>query len=621
MDTIAIKLDQMLDFPAIVLTLKKNAQFVGLFIILLAALIVIPLNNQPTRLSSQAASATCPYSITYYGRHYKSGKLVYSSASFYCTRYSSNQTIYAKTTPYVRSGLTKAEWNEYLYGYCECDVPLSDPAPTPPAPAGQSTTTSSPYQLNLNSGYTVKGTQVYPSATVTCQATSQPEQLTALSEKYWREYASEYCQVASTPEEPNPAPPSTPPTPPATNPPAPEQPPTISTGQPEFSVRLLGVEPASVLEQIKQSPIERVHPRILPPPYDWGSQEIPLFKELNQAGKKIAVTLHPSFSMPGDKQCNKTDQPSIQQFSTWAKQKVALHPYVDTWEIMNEADFDLTKSSGDAGGCYGSNPSGYANVFIAVAEAIKAQNPQTKVAISGLALDDCYIFNDNRNVKTGSSGKFNCDFLKQVLTELKRQNKLSLLEVVPIHAYNDFRSSWVKTNNTWLGTKADYVRELLDSFGLNNTEIWITEGTGASAPTDTWTTRNETNQATMAAIWAVEAAAYNHNNRKINVLSYFTTIDQASNAYKFGLFNEAGSAKLVWNKYLEIKNIIQNNSYRQTDYKSYGSYTLIKHRFGNCTIGYLDYYDRIGRKWGVPSAINDSELGSVGPAPVIKCAN
>lgn len=126
-------------------------------------------------------------------------------------------------------------------------------------------------------------------------------------------------------------------------------------------------------------------------------------------------------------------------------------PVVLYWEFFNEPDRDVW---------WGNKGNEFANMLKQVYPAVKSANPQAKVVFPGIAYD---WFEDQ-----------NGPFVRSFLTDVLNNGAGNYFDIMNFHAYPAFHTNWTQNEGPGLLEKANAIRGVLNSYGLNKPLI-VTE--------------------------------------------------------------------------------------------------------------------------------------------------
>ncbi len=312
-------------------------------------------------------------------------------------------------------------------------------------------------------------------------------------------------------------------------------------------------------------------------------------------------------------------------------------PIVDHWEISNEQDFNYDHAGSgesDYGGCFGDDPSAYADHIRAVYLAAQQASPDVRILFGGVAYDRLY---NKSGYDPNNRGPFNYYFVGQVLTELYdtygQEASFPFFDAVAVHVYNDFRNNWDGTqpnNQELIGKVSDFRSNQLYSsgkFDLRSAPLMLTEASLPSMPSDPWTDRSEAIQAAYPGQLATRAMAAGVENVvwfsiEDNFIApcdappwYWHTygllrseaVEQAAKAcspnplpgYDVDTDHEEKPSHAAFRTAGEQ---LEDSSYdRQLSTSETGSYQIEAHRFQKSDSSYLlvaftDHGERLGRK-------------------------
>jgi hypothetical protein len=187
-----------------------------------------------------------------------------------------------------------------------------------------------------------------------------------------------------------------------------------------------------------------------------------------------------------------------------------LLPEVLYFTLYNEADFDLINNNGEAdyGGCWGQAPTDYAEMVHMAYLAMKSGNPRVQVLFGGIAYDR-FTAQSKPGWYPGPTGPFDYNFTRNVLSYLYTtypgDPNLPFFDIMSFHNYNDFRDAWDGTmpNDQELLGKIKHIKDnqlyVSGLYDLRDMPFVCSEIGVASAPTDTWTERNEAYQSDYVA--------------------------------------------------------------------------------------------------------------------------
>ncbi|MFQ6087666.1 MAG: glycosyl hydrolase 53 family protein [Candidatus Methanofastidiosia archaeon] len=183
--------------------------------------------------------------------------------------------------------------------------------------------------------------------------------------------------------------------------------------------------------------------------YEWSS----LDDYVNTANKNninLLVTINPGCLWGGSRYGLPTD---IFSYVAFVKVLVQRYPNVKYWQIHNEVN---------GGVFWKDNPKNYAKLVRATSNAIKKGCPECKI-----------VLGSSINIDERANPKSIVPYFESVLQELKKDDK----KYFDVFDYHFFPPNGYTPDSYYkmLDEGIDSVRNLLDRYGYNNAEIWITE--------------------------------------------------------------------------------------------------------------------------------------------------
>lgn len=217
-------------------------------------------------------------------------------------------------------------------------------------------------------------------------------------------------------------------------------------------------------------------------------------------------------------------------------------PVVTYFEMYNEPDGNDMPGVG-RWGKYGAR---YAQMLGVASSAIKAANPNAKVAFGGIAYD---AFEDQ-------GGQFVRSFLDDVLAAGGGSN----FDVMSFHQYPAFRGRWTTGKGPGLREKAAAVRKKLQDHGVNK-PIIITESGWHSSNDDPNYPSSDENQSRYVVELFTQSLAAN-----IDLLTWWSLYDLPDFAYADGLVTAGDpvTKKLSFNVYKILTNELGSAKYVRT---------------------------------------------------------
>jgi hypothetical protein len=188
-------------------------------------------------------------------------------------------------------------------------------------------------------------------------------------------------------------------------------------------------------------------------------------------------------------------------------------PVVDYWEFYNEPDNGSITSGEQGQGYWGHNGVKYAQMLCAVYPAMKAASPRVQVALGGIAYD---WFEED-------GGPFVRRFLDDVLTAGGGQ----CLDVMNFHYYPAFEAKWA-TYGPGLNGKANFLRSLLESYGLRGLPMIVTEAGHHSNNYPDWPSTPEIQAGYVVKLFTQSLAA------SLKVMIWWTWSDYEIYQYAWG---------------------------------------------------------------------------------------
>ncbi|MBI3978830.1 MAG: cellulase family glycosylhydrolase [Chloroflexi bacterium] len=155
-------------------------------------------------------------------------------------------------------------------------------------------------------------------------------------------------------------------------------------------------------------------------------------------------------------------------------------PYnVKYWEMYNEPDNVNVQNSGAQGGLWGGHGEKYARMLQVVYPAVKAADPNAKVVLGGLTMDDF----------TTEGGNNDPNFLDDVLRTLSSGGGPGF-DVMNFHYYPEYAWRWNQIgkdsgHGPGIAGKAGRIRDRLAAFGFHSLPLICTEF-GLSSASDRW---------------------------------------------------------------------------------------------------------------------------------------
>jgi len=206
-------------------------------------------------------------------------------------------------------------------------------------------------------------------------------------------------------------------------------------------------------------------------------------------------------------------------------------PIVDYLEFYNEPDGGSPIVSDYGGGYWGPFGDEYAQMLCAVYPVIKSASPRTQVALGGLAYD---WFTDQEE----NPGPFVREFLDDVLAAGGGQ----CIDAMNFHYFPCARETWADYR-FGLGGKADFLRDKLREYGLENMPMIVTE---AGWHSDNVSDRQSTPE--IQARRVVELFAQSLSV-PLDILIWWTWIDPSSFYGAYGLLTQDLQTKPAYSAY------------------------------------------------------------------------
>jgi hypothetical protein len=204
-------------------------------------------------------------------------------------------------------------------------------------------------------------------------------------------------------------------------------------------------------------------------------------------------------------------------------------PIVRHFQVSNEPDYSPSHGAGEAdnGGCFGDDPAAYADHLRAAFLGLKAADARTVVLFAGVAHDR---FHDLPGYTP--PGPYHYGFVHEVLDSLHARfggnAGYPYYDWMALHVYNDFRNAWdgVPPADQELIGKVNHFRDnqLVQPgvWDLRARPLALTEASLPSMPTDAFTNRSETLQATYPAQLVARGLATG-----TNALVWYSALDSS----------------------------------------------------------------------------------------------
>ena len=302
-----------------------------------------------------------------------------------------------------------------------------------------------------------------------------------------------------------------------------------------------------------------------PPQYNWRYYDT-IFRNAADAGLSLIVTVtgNPDWAGhatdPFRRSCGPIRLEKVSRFASFMADVVRRYgapPYnIKNWELYNEPDNGNPYQFGDLGGCWGDAPGKdelyprrYADMLIAVHNAVKTADPQAQIWMGGLAYD---FFQPD--------GPFDPLFLDKVLNRLMTNAACTAkpcFDVFNFHYYPAFRDLWNPFGPDLIG-KARYLRSELQRYAINR-PVALTEvgrPTDKEGPPDPGVVYSDT----LTARYVPKAFARGLAARLTHVI-WFTMVDDPSAVYKYGLLRSDGTPKRSYDAYRTTMGQIAGASY------------------------------------------------------------
>jgi len=178
------------------------------------------------------------------------------------------------------------------------------------------------------------------------------------------------------------------------------------------------------------------------------SAQIPLLGVLAYAMKRVASAAGSTSGAPWALSFCPPDE--VEQFATFAGMVAARYPQVLDWEIWNEPNTAyFWRPSPD--------PSAYVELLRRSYAAVKAANPNARVAIGGMSPG-----NGNSQVNTMSAASF--------LESVYQNGGKDYFDAVAFHPYNDGVSP-----DLYLEDYMNSVHDVMTEYGDGSKRVWVTE--------------------------------------------------------------------------------------------------------------------------------------------------
>jgi hypothetical protein len=161
----------------------------------------------------------------------------------------------------------------------------------------------------------------------------------------------------------------------------------------------------------------------------------------------------------------------VERYDGDGKDDAPGSPVVNYWELYNEPDGGDPIRARIGAGYWGSYGVDYAQMLCVVYPAAKAASPNARIMLGGLAYD---WFQED-------GGPFVRAFLDDVLAASGGR----CLDAVAFHYYPPFEQVWAPFG-PGLSGKANYLRGKLNSYGLSNLPLWVTEAGHHSNTDPNW---------------------------------------------------------------------------------------------------------------------------------------
>lgn len=197
--------------------------------------------------------------------------------------------------------------------------------------------------------------------------------------------------------------------------------------------------------------------------FDWQVYDAAM-QRAKQLGVRVLAVIHSPPTWAATESCGPiTDTSALTSFV-----KAAVNRYRSTvyaWEFINEPDGKAPLPNyGPTIGCWGPAPAPYAQQLALFYKTVKALAPNTLVLFGSLAYDNWALFE------------------RQFLSNALANGAGAYFDVLGVHFYPINPVEFPSIRN-----KIDEIRGILNKYGLNNKQIWVTE-------TSMWTNAGATGE-------------------------------------------------------------------------------------------------------------------------------
>jgi hypothetical protein len=190
-------------------------------------------------------------------------------------------------------------------------------------------------------------------------------------------------------------------------------------------------------------------------------------------------------------------------------------PYnVKHWELLNEPDYNGSRSDMFGKDCWGNVPDRYAQMLARAYPAIKVADPEATVLLGGLAYD--------------SFTEYGGPFVRYFPDGVMENGGAAYLDVLNIHYFDFFRNEWQRwtpADPPTCGVVDDGQGTPYDGFGIGviakfnhfrnrmdvchgvRKPLWVTEMGVSGRPGSTWSLTNQARYVIQGAVRALAAGA------------------------------------------------------------------------------------------------------------------